>query len=164
MKFMKKAAALIVAASLAVSLTACGTDVSWASKIGKDTTVPIGMYIYTQAAGFRTYAQGGLLSTSSKLADQTIQVSGSDKKASEYLDKESVKTIKAYTGALIMAKEMEIELSEEELKSADTSAKEQYETALAEGEKIRKNLTENTEQVIAFFTEQFEILKQELDQ
>ncbi len=128
MKFMKKAAALIVAASLAVSLTACGTDVSWASKIGKDTTVPIGMYIYTQAAGFRTYAQGGLLSTSSKLADQTIQVSGSDKKASEYLDKESVKTIKAYTGALIMAKEMEIELSEEELKSADTSAKEQYET------------------------------------
>ena len=47
MKLIKKAAAAVVAASLALSLSACGTDVSWAAKIGNDVSVPIGMYIYT---------------------------------------------------------------------------------------------------------------------
>ena len=59
------------------------------------------------------------------------------------------------------------ELDRDELEEAYASGavtKEQYETALAEGEKIRKNLTENTEQAIAFFTEQYEILKHELEQ
>lgn len=65
MKLIKKAAAAVVAASLALSLSACGTDVSWAAKIGNDVSVPIGMYIYTQAENFRTYAQNGLLTTSS---------------------------------------------------------------------------------------------------
>ena len=59
------------------------------------------------------------------------------------------------------------ELDRDELAEAYASGavtKEQYETALAEGEKIRKDLTENTRRIIAFFTEQFETLKQELDQ
>ena len=59
------------------------------------------------------------------------------------------------------------ELDRDELEEAYASGavtKEQYDTALAEGEKIRKNLTENTEQAIAFFTEQYEILKHELEQ
>lgn len=128
MKFIKKAAAVIAAASLTLSFCACGTDVSWAAKIGKDTSVPIGMYIYTQAANFRTYAQNGLLNTATKLGEQTVEVSGSDKKATEYLDSEAVKTVKSYTGALMLAKEMKIELTEDEIASAESSAKEQYDT------------------------------------
>ena len=108
MKILKKAAAMIAAASLAISLSACGKDVSWAAKIGKDTTVPIGMYIYTQASNFRTYAQNGMLNASTSLEKQTVKVSDSDKKATEYLDKEAVKTVKAYAGALLLAKEMTV--------------------------------------------------------
>lgn len=128
MKILKKAAAVIAAASLAVSLSACGSDLSWASRIGKDTTVPIGMYIYMQAANFRTYAQNGLLTTTSSLEEQTVKVSDSDKKATEHLDSEAVKAVKSYTGALLLAKEMKIELTEEEIASAESSAKQQYET------------------------------------
>ena len=128
MKFMKKAAACVAAISLALSLTACGTDVSWAAKIDKDTTVPIGMYIYSQAVNFRTYAQNGLLTTSTELEKQTVKVSDSDRKATDYLDEEAVKTIKSYTGACILAKEMKQELSAEEISSAESSAKEQYDT------------------------------------
>ncbi|MBQ9900992.1 MAG: hypothetical protein IJM51_01190 [Clostridia bacterium] len=128
MRFMKKAAATVAAISLALSLTSCGTDVSWAAKIGKDTTVPIGLYIYTQAVNFRTNAQSGLLTTSSKLDEQTIKVSDSDKNATEYLDTEALKTVKAYTGACILAKEMEQELTEDEIAAAESSAKKEYET------------------------------------
>lgn len=128
MKLIKKAAAAVVAASLALSLSACGTDVSWAAKIGNDVSVPIGMYIYTQAENFRTYAQNGLLTTSSKLEEQTLKVSDSDKKATEYLDSEAVKTVKAYTGAQMLAKEMKIELTEDEIASVESSAKEKYDT------------------------------------
>lgn len=128
MKIFKKAAAIVAAASLALSLSACGSDLSWAAKIDKDTTVPIGMYIYTQAANFRTYAQNGLLTTSSSLEKQTLNVSDSDKKATEYIDSESIKTIKAYTGALLLAKEMKQQLTEEEIAAAESSAKSQYET------------------------------------
>ncbi len=128
MKILKKAAAMIAAASLAISLSACGKDVSWAAKIGKDTTVPIGMYIYTQASNFRTYAQNGMLNASTSLEKQTVKVSDSDKKATEYLDKEAVKTVKAYAGALLLAKEMKIELTDEETEQANSSAKEQYDT------------------------------------
>lgn len=128
MKFLKKAAAMMAAASLALSLTACGTDVSWAAKLGKDTTVPIGMYIYTQAANFRTYAQNGLLSTSTNLEEQTVEVSDSDKKATEYLDSEALKTVKSYVGAQILAKEMNIELTDEDISSAESSANEEYDT------------------------------------
>lgn len=128
MKFMKKAAATAAAISLALSLTACGTDVSWAAKIGKDTTVPIGMYIYTQAVNFRAYAQNGLLTTSSELEKQTVKVSDSDRKATEYLDEVAVKSVKSYTGACLLAKEMKQELTDEEIASAESSAKEQYDT------------------------------------
>ena len=115
MKFMKKAAASLAAISLALSLTACGTDVSWAAKIGKDTTVPIGMYIYTQAVNFRSYAQNGVLNTSSELEKQTVNVSDTDRKATEYLDEVAVKAVKSYTGARILAKEMKQELTDEEI-------------------------------------------------
>ena len=128
MKFMKKAAASLAAISLALSLTACGTDVSWAAKIGKDTTVPIGMYIYTQAVNFRSYAQNGVLNTSSELEKQTVNVSDTDRKATEYLDEVAVKAVKSYTGARILAKEMKQELTDEEIASAESSAKEQYDT------------------------------------
>ena len=128
MKIMKKAAAFVAAVSLALSLSSCGSDLSWAAKVSKDETVPIGMYIYTQAANFRTYAQSGMLTTSTALEKQTLNVSDSDKKATEYLDSEAVKSVKAYAGALILAKEMKIELTEQEVTSAESSAKEQYDT------------------------------------
>ena len=127
MKFMKKAAAVAAAASLILSLSACGTDVSWASKTGKDVTVPIGMYIYTQAENLRSYAQNGLLDATAELSGQTVKVSDSDKKASEYLDQEAVKTVKSYTGACLLAKEMKIELTDEEISAAQDNAKSQYE-------------------------------------
>ena len=59
------------------------------------------------------------------------------------------------------------ELDREELEEAFSSGvitKIQYETALAEGAKIRQDLTEHTERITAFFTEQFGKLKQELDE
>ena len=93
MKIMKKAAAIVAAASLALSLASCGSDLSWAAKVGKNETVPIGMYIYTQAAHFRNYAQNGMLTTSTALEKQTVNVSDSDKKATEYLDSEAVKSV-----------------------------------------------------------------------
>ncbi len=128
MKLIKKAAASVAAISLALSLTACGTDVSWAAKVGKDTSVPIGMYIYTQAVNFRAYAQNGQLNTSTALDKQTVKVSDSDKKATDYLDEEAVKTVKSYAGACILAKEMKQSLTDEEIASAESSAKEQYDT------------------------------------
>ena len=128
MKIMKKAAASVAAASLALSRASCGSDLSWAAKVGKNETVPIGMYIYTQAAHFRNYAQNGMLTTSTALEKQTVNVSDSDKKATEYLDSEAVKSVKAYAGALLLAKEMKIELTEDEITSAESSAKEQYDT------------------------------------
>ena len=128
MKIMKKAAAIVAAASLALSLASCGSDLSWAAKVGKNETVPIGMYIYTQAAHFRNYAQNGMLTTSTALEKQTVNVSDSDKKATEYLDSEAVKSVKAYAGALLLTKEMKIELTEDEITSAESSAKEQYDT------------------------------------
>ena len=39
-----------------------------------------------------------------------------------------VKSVKAYAGALLLAKEMKIELTEDEITSAESSAKEQYDT------------------------------------
>ena len=128
MKIIQKAAAIVAAASLALSLSACGTDVSWAARIGKDTTIPIGMYIYTQAATFRSAAQNGLLTTSSELAKQTVTVSDSDKNAVDYLDEHALKTVKSYTGACLLAKEMNIALTDEEIASAEQDAKEQYDT------------------------------------
>ena len=59
------------------------------------------------------------------------------------------------------------ELDRDELEEAFSSGvitKIQYETALAEGAKIRQDLTEHTERITAFFTEQFGKLKQELDE
>lgn len=125
---IKKATSIAAAAALVLSLSACGTDVSWAAKAGKDTTVPIGMYIYTQAANLRSYAQNGQLNTSTSLDKQTVTVSGSDKAASKFLDDEGIKAVKAYAGALLLAKEMKVELTEEEIATAEESAKEQYET------------------------------------
>ena len=119
---------MIAAASLALSLSACGTDVSWAARIGKDTTIPIGMYIYTQATTFRDAAQNGLLTTSSELSKQTVKVSDSDKDAVDYLDEQALKAIKSYTGACLLAKEMNIALTDDEISFAEKEAKEQYDT------------------------------------
>lgn len=58
------------------------------------------------------------------------------------------------------------ELDRNELDEAFFSgliSKEQYETALSEGKKIYADLTENTEQIKAFFSERFAELKAELD-
>lgn len=128
MKIIKKAAVMIAAASLALSLSACGTDVSWAARIGKDTTIPIGMYIYTQATTFRDAAQNGLLTTSSELSKQTVKESDSDKDAVDYLDEQALKAIKSYTGACLLAKEMNIALTDDEISFAEKEAKEQYDT------------------------------------
>ena len=128
MKLFKKAAAVIAAASIAVSLSACGSDLSWAAKVDKETTVPIGLYIYSQADTFRTYAQNGLLVTSTSLEKQTVNVSDSDKKATEYLDTQAIKAVKSYAGALLLAKEMKIELTEDEIASAESNAKTAYDT------------------------------------
>ena len=58
------------------------------------------------------------------------------------------------------------ELDRDELEEAfasGTISQVQYETALAEGRKIRRDLTENTEQIRAFFQEQFEKLRPEVE-
>lgn len=127
MKFIKKAAAAIVAASLAFSLCSC-SDLSWAAKIDDETTVPIGMYIYAMASTYRTAVSNYQLSSYTELSEQTIEVSGSDKSATDYLDDEAKKTIKSHVGALLMAKDMEIELTDEEIETAVASAADTYET------------------------------------
>lgn len=127
MKFIKKAAAAIVAASLAFSLCSC-SDLSWAAKIDDETTVPIGMYIYAMATTYRTAVSNYQLNSYTELSEQTIEVSGSDKSAVDYLDDEAKKTIKSYVGALLLAKDMEIELTEEEVESAAASAAGTYDT------------------------------------
>ncbi len=127
MKFIKKAAAAIVAASLAFSLCSC-SDLSWAAKIDDDTTVPIGMYIYAMATTYSTAVSNYQLSSYSELSEQTIEVSGSDKSAVDYLDDEAKKTIKSYVGALLLSKDMEIELTDDEIESAVASAASAYET------------------------------------
>lgn len=58
------------------------------------------------------------------------------------------------------------ELDRDELDEAFFSgiiSKAQYETALAEGRKILRDLTENTEEIQAFFLEQFDRLRPEVD-
>ena len=58
------------------------------------------------------------------------------------------------------------ELDRDELEEAfasGTISQVQYETALAEGRKIRRDLTENTEQIRAFFQEQFDKLRPEVE-
>lgn len=48
--------------------------------------------------------------------------------------------------------------------SAGRISRAQYETALAEGEKIRRDLTANAEAIQAFFRAQFELLRRELEE
>ena len=128
MKLIKRAATVIAAASVVLSLASCGSNLSWAAKIGKDTTVPIGLYIYNQASVYRNAVQNGLLSSSEKLSEQTVTVSESDSKATEYLDKEAKKAVKSYVGACLMAKDYNIELTDEEISSAAESAQSTYDT------------------------------------
>ena len=128
MKFIKKAAAVLAAASLTLSLSACGTDVSWAAKVGDDTVVPIGMYIYSQAANYRSLVQNGALSSSEKLSDQTLTVSDSDVSATSHLDKEGIKLIKSGVGAQIKAKELNISLSKDDLSSIESESQVTYDT------------------------------------
>ncbi|MGN0474594.1 MAG: hypothetical protein ACI4IJ_05850 [Acutalibacteraceae bacterium] len=135
MKFIKKAAAAIVAASLAFSLCSC-SDLSWAAKIDDDTTIPIGMYIYSMASAYRTAVSNYQLNSYTELSEQTIEVSGSDKSAVEYLDNEAKKTIKSYVGAILLAKDMNIEFTDEDLKTAASYAENYYETDKATFEKV----------------------------
>lgn len=128
MKLIKRAATVVAAASVALSLASCGSNLSWAAKIGKDTTVPIGLYIYSQASVYRSTVQNGLLTSSEKLSEQTVTVSDTDSKATEYLDKEAKGNVKSYVGARLMAKEYNIELTDEEISSAAESAQSTYET------------------------------------
>lgn len=127
MKFIKKAAAAIVAASLTFSLCSC-SNLSWAAKIGDDATVPIGLYIYGMAENYRTAVQNYELVTSQTLDEQTVTVSNSDKSAVEYLDNEGIKLVKSYVGAYLMAEELGIELTDDEIESAESSAATTYET------------------------------------
>lgn len=135
MKFIKKAAAAVVAASLTFSLCSCN-DLSWAAKIGDEKTVPIGMYIYSMAETYRSAVTNSQLSSYSELSEQTIEVSGSDMSAIEYLDSEGKKAIKSYVGLYQMAKDMDIKLSDEEIESAVSSAEDVYETDKEVFEKI----------------------------
>lgn len=128
MKRIKRAATVFAAAAVALSLASCGSNLSWAAKIGKDTTVPIGLYIYNQASTYRLAVQNGLLTSSEKLSEQTVTVSDSDSKATEYLDKEAEKAVKSYVGACLMAEDYDVKLSDEELTNAAESAKSAYET------------------------------------
>ncbi len=118
----------MAAAAVALSLASCGSNLSWAAKIGKDTTVPIGLYIYSQASTYRSAVQNGLLTSSEELSEQTVTVSDSDTQATEYLDKQAKKAIKSYVGACLMAEDYDIKLTDEELSSAAESAKSVYET------------------------------------
>lgn len=135
MKFIKKAAAAIVAASLAFSLCSC-SDLSWAAKIDNETTIPIGMYIYSMAAAYRNAVSSYKLNTYTELSKQTIEVSGSDKSAVEYLDTEAKKTVKSYVGAILLAKDMNIEFTEDEIENAVSYAKSTYETDKTTFEKV----------------------------
>ncbi|MBQ7603439.1 MAG: DUF402 domain-containing protein [Clostridia bacterium] len=59
-----------------------------------------------------------------------------------------------------------LELDRDELDEAYSSgiiSKKQYETALAEGKKIRRYLTDNAERIQEFFRDRFEELKTELE-
>jgi len=128
MKIIKKAAAVAAAASLTLSLSACGTDISWAAKIGDDTTVPIGMYIYSQAANYRSYVQNGALTTGEALSEQKLNVSDSDVSATEHLDKQGIRVIKSCVGAKIKAKELKISLTDDEISSIENDSQTTYET------------------------------------
>lgn len=127
MKFIKKAAAVTAAASMVLSLSACGSNLSWAAKIGDDTTVPIGLYIYNQANDYRSCIQNAQLSTYTELSEQTVEVSGSDVNALDYLDDEALKSVKSCVGAILMAEELGVALSEEDLQNASENAAETYE-------------------------------------
>ena len=128
MKLIKRVATVISAAAVTLSLASCGSNLSWAAKIGKDTIVPIGLYIYGQATVYRESVQSGLLTSSQKLSEQTVTVSDSDSKATEYVDKEAKSKVKSYVGACLMAKDYKIELTDEEISEAVENAKSAYET------------------------------------
>ncbi len=126
MKLIKKAAAAVAAASMVFSLSACGSNLSWAAKIGDDVTVPIGLYIYSQAENYRSCVQGSVLSSYTELSEQTVNVSGSDVSATKYLDDEASKSVKSYVGTILMAQEMGVKLSDEDIKNASENAAQAY--------------------------------------
>jgi len=128
MKFIKKAAAVIAATSVALSLSACGADLSWAAKVGKDSTVPIGLYIYNQAVSYRTGVQNGQIDTTKGLEGQTVNVSDSDTSAVKHFDSEAIKAVKSCAGARVLATEMNIELTADELESVAQNTDSAYET------------------------------------
>ena len=126
MKLLKKAAAAAAAAAMVLSLGACSSNLSWAAKIGDDTTVPIGLYIYEQAAKYRTAVQNSLLDTITDLSEQTVKVSGSDVNALDYLTDEAKKSTKACVGTMLKAEEMGVKLTDEELTTAAENAEQAY--------------------------------------
>lgn len=136
MKWMQKAAAAVAAVSVMFSLSACQSGLNWAARIDKDTSVPIGLYIYEQAVAYRSGVQDGTLTTSEKLDGQTVTVSGSDIKATEYLDNEARDAVMSHVGACLMAREYKVSLTDEELQTAAESAKSAYETDKAVFEKV----------------------------
>ena len=136
MKWVKRATAAVAAVMMAVSLSACESNLSWAAKIGEDTTLPVGLYIYSQAAAYRNGGQSGVIDVYSELKDQTVTVSGSDMAATAYLDREAQKTVKSAVGTMLKAEEMGISLDEDKLNSAMQSAAEEYE---ANEEMLTKN-------------------------
>lgn len=126
MNWIKRAVAAAAAAAMTLSVTACGSNLSWAARISEDTTVPIGLYIYQQAVAYRSAVQNGQLNTGDKLADQTVKVSGSDVNALTYMDDQAQKSVKSCVGALLMADELKVTLTDEELEDAVQSATSAY--------------------------------------
>lgn len=126
MKIIKKAGAAIVAAALTLSLCSCN-DLSWVAKFDDETTVPSGFYIYSMAEDYRSAVSNYQLSSSESLEDQTIEVSDSDQKATDYLDDQAIKNVKSYVGVYQKFKDMELELTEDEISSATSSASTTYE-------------------------------------
>lgn len=126
MKWIKKAAAMAAAAAMALSLSACENNLSWAAKIGDDTTVPVGLYIYQQVSHYRVGMQNGTLDSYTELSEQTVEVSGSDVAALDYLTDEAKKSLKSTVGVMLMSEEMNLSLTEEEVNSAVQSAADDY--------------------------------------
>lgn len=136
MKFIKKAAAAIVAASLAVSLCSCGSNLSWSAKVGDDLTVPSGLYIYAMSQAYTSAVSNSLLNKYTELSKQTVEVSGSDMSAFDYLDKEGKDKVKSYVGAYQMAKELDVALDDKDIEGAESSAKSAYDADKTAFEKL----------------------------
>lgn len=123
MSLFKKIVAGITVAALAVSLTACGGDTSWAYK-DSTSTVTSGLYLYylTQAT---SQAESKV-----ELADkETVFTKGKEidgKSTSDWINQETEKACKQYLAVNSKFKELEMELTEEDQDTIDQQVEYYY--------------------------------------